>query len=567
MPGRTRCQDEYADDYKRAPLQLAGLGQLLQGATPPGTPRARRTRPSRCRSSTGRTARRCSATSIPASASRRWCSTTAALWRSRTRSSGTSATARSTCPTIRTSARRCCSGCSSSSTATSRTSRSRASGRRYSGEPERFERQRDRLLPAATRARRDGAAPRRAGLPRRRAVLDRRHLALRVHARRARGRLRPRAVSGDPSLARARSRTAGARRDRRLSPRAGPRPLRAEPDGLAAPRERADRRRQPRFADEHGRRARPADRRHRPARNVEGGEEAILGDLAWLEVAFDEGPVRQSERGALYAEAAERARRGRRDPRRGRRRAPRRRRDDAPPARRDRDLPARVGRGRPRARDHARHPRLGSPPEPPGPAADRTGARGELPGGDPPRARPRSGREEALEAARPLLDRRAARRGLPGRRRACLPRRARPARARRPARSRALGRLAVDAIAAMPDEELAAAADAPLEVVPALRGARTLVEAREYARLVVEPQQASCGDDARPTLERFAELRAAAPERLSLTRRGDRPRAEGRRRGPALAPPRADGRRARPGARGRARALPRAEALAASRPA
>ena len=50
-----------------------------------------------------------------------------------------------------------------------------------------------------------------------------------------------------------------------------------------------------------------------------------------------------------------------------------------------------------------------------------------------------------------------------------------------------LRRLAVDAIAAMPDEELAAAADAPVEVVPALRGARSLLEAREYARLVVAP--------------------------------------------------------------------------------
>ena len=42
-------------------------------------------------------------------------------------------------------------------------------------------------------------------------------------------------------------------------------------------------------------------------RAVESGEEAILGDLAWLGVGFDEGPVRQSERGAIYAEAAERA--------------------------------------------------------------------------------------------------------------------------------------------------------------------------------------------------------------------------------------------------------------------
>ena len=78
-----------------------------------------------------------------------------------------------------------------------------------------------------------------------------------------------------------------------------------------------------------------------------------------------------------------------------------------------------------------------------------------------------------------------------------------------------LRRLAVDAIAAMPDEELAAAADAPFEVVPALRGARSLVEAREYARLVVAPEKAALDDDARPTLERFAELRASAPEQLS----------------------------------------------------
>ena len=56
-----------------------------------------------------------------------------------------------------------------------------------------------------------------------------------------------------------------------------------------------------------------------------------------------------------------------------------------------------------------------------------------------------------------------------------------------------LRRLAVDAIAAMPDEELAAAAEAPVEVVPALRGARSLVEAREYAQLVLDPQPVRSG--------------------------------------------------------------------------
>src|SRR5437879_12375604 len=40
------------------------------------------------------------------------------------------------------------------------------------------------------------------------------------------------------------------------------------------------------------------------ARNVPGGEEAILDDLSWLGVDWDEGPVRQSERAARHLEAA-----------------------------------------------------------------------------------------------------------------------------------------------------------------------------------------------------------------------------------------------------------------------
>ena len=42
-----------------------------------------------------------------------------------------------------------------------------------------------------------------------------------------------------------------------------------------------------------------------PARNLPGGEDAILEDLEWLGVRWDEGPVRQSERQARYAEAGE----------------------------------------------------------------------------------------------------------------------------------------------------------------------------------------------------------------------------------------------------------------------
>src|SRR5919106_3373057 len=41
-----------------------------------------------------------------------------------------------------------------------------------------------------------------------------------------------------------------------------------------------------------------------PARNVAGGEEAIVADLQWLGVAWDEGPVRQSERQERYRAAA-----------------------------------------------------------------------------------------------------------------------------------------------------------------------------------------------------------------------------------------------------------------------
>jgi glutamyl-tRNA synthetase len=58
------------------------------------------------------------------------------------------------------------------------------------------------------------------------------------------------------------------------------------------------------FADEHGGvfllRIDDTD----PARNVEGGAEAIVADLEWLGVGWDEGPVRQSERYVRHREAA-----------------------------------------------------------------------------------------------------------------------------------------------------------------------------------------------------------------------------------------------------------------------
>ena len=48
-------------------------------------------------------------------------------------------------------------------------------------------------------------------------------------------------------------------------------------------------------------------------------------------------------------------------------------------------------------------------------------------------------------------------------------------------------RLAIEAIEAMSDEELADRVGAPVEVVPALRGARDLNEARAYAQAILTP--------------------------------------------------------------------------------
>jgi len=41
-----------------------------------------------------------------------------------------------------------------------------------------------------------------------------------------------------------------------------------------------------------------------PARNLPGGEEQLMRDLEWLELGWDEGPVRQSERRDRHVEAA-----------------------------------------------------------------------------------------------------------------------------------------------------------------------------------------------------------------------------------------------------------------------
>ncbi len=79
-------------------------------------------------------------------------------------------------------------------------------------------------------------------------------------------------------------------------------------------------------------------------------------------------------------------------------------------------------------------------------------------------------------------------------------------------------RLAIDAIEALSDEELAARAGAPPQLARALRGARDLVEARAMAAAILEPQPVTLPEEARPTLERFATLRASGLDGKEIVR-------------------------------------------------
>jgi glutamyl/glutaminyl-tRNA synthetase len=229
-----------------------------------------------------------------------------------------------------------------------------------------------------------------------------------------------------------------------------------------------------------------------PARNVPGGEEDIIRDLRWLGLEWDEGPVRQSERAERHREAG--AELGERFD------GVTLLRPDGTPTYQlatvvdDIDFGiTHVVRGFDHRPNEAIHRRLFEalgvePPE--------FVHHGLILGDD--------GKKLAKRAAgATVASLRAA--GIPGvavRRyldelglpqhdvHYDLPR---------------IRRLAIQAIESMSDEELAAAADAPLEVVPALRGARDLNEAREYARTILTPPP-PVSVDAPETLERFREL-------------------------------------------------------------
>ena len=250
-----------------------------------------------------------------------------------------------------------------------------------------------------------------------------------------------------------------------------------------------------------------------PSRTVAGGEEAIVADLAWLGIDWDEGPVRQSARARLYAAAAATA-------------------EASGAARRDEEGALRLGTTTLvradgtatyqlasvaddlelgithviRGSDHRANEQLQQ--------RIAVALGGELPqvlhhglllGEDGRKLSKRHGHSSVAELRSDGVPAAAAR--------AYLDELGLPAHDVQLDRGR-LGRLAIDAITAMGDEELTSAADAPLGLARALRGARTLVEAREMALQITNPDPVSLPVDARPTLERFLELRSGAGEQL-----------------------------------------------------
>ena len=230
-----------------------------------------------------------------------------------------------------------------------------------------------------------------------------------------------------------------------------------------------------------------------PARNVSGGEEALLRDLEWLGLAWDEGPVRQSERRKRHLEAGERLGE----------------RFDGITLVREEGSPTyhlasvvddvdfgitHVVRGNDHRPNEELHRRLfealgATPPE--------FVHHGLILGEDGKKLSKRAEgatvaqlREAGIpaEAVRAYLEEL----GIPKHDvHYDLPR---------------IRRLATDAIGALSDEELTARVGAPGELAPALRGARDLNEAREFASQILEPEPVTLPEEARPTLERFAEL-------------------------------------------------------------
>lgn len=254
-----------------------------------------------------------------------------------------------------------------------------------------------------------------------------------------------------------------------------------------------------------------------PARAVLGGEQAILDELAWLGIGYEEGPLRQSERSEHYREAAAgllasgRAFEDEGAVRFDSERRPTLLRPDGSATYHlasvidDLDFAVtHVIRGKDHLPNTPLHQALAralgaEPPE--------FVHHGLILGEDGQKLSKRSGlstlaelREAGIppEAIHAYLDEL----GLP----------------RGDVRfdQTRLRRLATDALAALSDEELAERVGVASELAPALRGARDLNEARSFAECVLEPLPVELLPAARPTLERFSELRARLGERIDV---------------------------------------------------
>jgi glutamyl-tRNA synthetase len=241
-----------------------------------------------------------------------------------------------------------------------------------------------------------------------------------------------------------------------------------------------------------------------PTRNVAGGEEAILGDLAWLGIQWNEGPVRQSDRTDRYLEAAHSAGVDQRFD------GVMLWRDDGTPTFHlasvvdDHDFAiTHVIRGSDhRANEElhaALHRALGFEPPIVIHHGLVVGADGRKLAKRADGATVASLREAGYpaEAVRAYLEEL----GLP-----------------RHDVHLDLDRirsLSVDVLDAFTDDELAARVGVPVETVPLVRGTHDLVEARALAASVLEPPSAG-GSPARSpeTLERFVELRSPLPDVL-----------------------------------------------------
>jgi glutamyl/glutaminyl-tRNA synthetase len=236
-----------------------------------------------------------------------------------------------------------------------------------------------------------------------------------------------------------------------------------------------------------------------PARNVPGGEEAIVTDLEWLGLGWEER-ARQSERGGRYAEAAERL---------GVTRF-----DGVTLVREDGSATyhlasvvddvdfgiTHVIRGNDHRPNEALHRRLH---EALGTAPPEYIHHGLILGPDGKKLSKRA------EGATVASLREA---GIPAEAvRAYLEELEIPRHDVHLDLSR-IRRLAVEAIEALSDEELAARVGADVGYAPVMRGARDLNEAREYVRQIENPGPVETDDF--ETLERFAELVDLPPREL-----------------------------------------------------